>query len=188
MWTPGRRPPCRRTPAAAKVFGSEIVWRSKAGVAWGRRQHQSRTKDLPLARKIHVQLIDDISGEDAQENLWFSLDGTDYEIDLAEPNAAGLRTVLAPFIAHGRRVRSVSGSRSARTVPSSREETQKIREWAMAYGYSPNPRTHQPGHQESLRRRPLSGRSGPMVCGSPCCSSSARGAVSRLIRFVPSAS
>jgi hypothetical protein len=93
-----------------------------------------------LARKIHVQLIDDISGEDAQETLRFSLDGTDYEIDLAEENAAGLRTVLAPFIAHGWRVRGVSGSRIARTVPSSREETQKIREWAMAKGHSPNSR------------------------------------------------
>ncbi|KUM37485.1 histone-like nucleoid-structuring protein Lsr2 [Arthrobacter sp. EPSL27] len=93
-----------------------------------------------MARKIHVQLIDDISGEDAQETLRFSLDGADYEIDLAEENAAGLRAALAPFIAHGRRVRSVPGSRSTRTVPSSREETQKIREWAIANGYSPNAR------------------------------------------------
>jgi hypothetical protein len=93
-----------------------------------------------LARKIHVQLIDDISGEDAQETLRFSLDGADYEIDLAEENAAGLRTVLAPFIAHGQRVRSASGSRSARTVPSGREETKRIREWAMANGYTPNSR------------------------------------------------
>lgn len=93
-----------------------------------------------MARKIHVQLIDDISGEDAQETLRFSLDCTDYEIDLAEENAAGLRAALAPFTAHGRRVRSTSGNRSARTLPSSREETQKIREWATAMGYSPNSR------------------------------------------------
>jgi hypothetical protein len=93
-----------------------------------------------LARKIHVQLIDDISGEDAQETLRFSLDGVDYEIDLAEQNAAGLRGALAPFIGHGRRVRSASGSRSARAVPSSREETQKVREWARVHGYSPSPR------------------------------------------------
>ena len=99
-----------------------------------------RTKDPLLARKIHVQLIDDISGEDAQETLRFSLDGSDYEIDLAGENAAGLREALAPFVAHGRRVRSESRRRSTRTVPSGREETQKIREWAMANGYSPNSR------------------------------------------------
>jgi hypothetical protein len=93
-----------------------------------------------VARKIHVQLIDDISGEDAQETLRFSLDGADYEIDLAEENAAALRAALAPFIAHGRRVRSAPGSRSTATVPSSREETQRIRQWAMANGYSPNSR------------------------------------------------
>jgi hypothetical protein len=93
-----------------------------------------------LARKIHVQLIDDISGEDAQETIRFSLDGADYEIDLAAKNSAGLRAALAPFIAHSRRVRSASGSRSIRTVPSGREETQKIREWATANGYSPNSR------------------------------------------------
>jgi hypothetical protein len=93
-----------------------------------------------LARKIHVQLIDDISGEDAQETLLFSLDGAEYEIDLAEENAAGLRAAMAPFIARGRRVRSASGSRSARTVASSRAETQKVREWAMAHGYSPSSR------------------------------------------------
>jgi hypothetical protein len=94
-----------------------------------------------VARKIHVQLIDDISGEDAQETLRFSFDGADYEIDLAGENAAGLRAALAPFIAHGRRVRSAPGSRSTRAAVSSRrEETQQIREWATANGYSPNSR------------------------------------------------
>ncbi|MET1089513.1 MAG: histone-like nucleoid-structuring protein Lsr2 [Arthrobacter sp.] len=33
-----------------------------------------------------------------------------------------------------------SASQSARTVASSRAETQKIREWAMASGYSPSSR------------------------------------------------
>jgi hypothetical protein len=93
-----------------------------------------------LARKIHVQLIDDISGENAQESLRFSLDGVDYEIDLAEENAAGLRAALAPFIARGRRVRGASGNRRTSTTTSSRQETQKIREWALANGYNPSSR------------------------------------------------
>lgn len=93
-----------------------------------------------LARKIYVQLIDDISGEDAQETLRFSLDGADYEIDLAAENAAGLRAALAPFVSRGRRVRSASGSRSTRNVSDGREMTQKFRKWAIANGYSPNSR------------------------------------------------
>lgn len=93
-----------------------------------------------MARKIQVQLIDDISGEDAQETVRFSLDGADYQIDLTAENAAGLRAAVATFVSHGRRVRNASGRPSAGTVSAGREETQKIREWAMANGYSPSSR------------------------------------------------
>jgi hypothetical protein len=93
-----------------------------------------------LARKIHVQLIDDISGGDAEETLRFSFDGADYEIDLSAQNSAELREAMVPFISHGRRIRSGSGDRRARTVSAGREETQKIREWASANGYNPNSR------------------------------------------------
>jgi hypothetical protein len=93
-----------------------------------------------LARKVHVQLIDDISGEEAQEPVRFALDGVEYEIDLAEENALGLRKALGPYIARGRRLRgSSSGQRSAATT-SSREQTQRIREWAVANGYKPSAR------------------------------------------------
>ena len=93
-----------------------------------------------MARKIHVQLVDDISGDDAQETVRFSLDGADYEIDLTAENAADLRAVMAPFASHGRRVRSRSRGRSAGTATPGKEETQKIREWATTNGYSPNSR------------------------------------------------
>ena len=93
-----------------------------------------------MARKVHVQLIDDISGEDAQETVRFALDGVEYEIDLAEENAAGLRAALEPFIGHSRRVRGSSVSQSARATTSSREKTQQIREWAEANGYNPSAR------------------------------------------------
>lgn len=108
-------------------------------LAWGTTA-QSQNEGTPLARKIHVQLIDDISGENAQETLRFSLDRVEYEIDLAEENAAGLRAALAPFIARGRRVRGASGNRTAGATTTSRQETQKIREWALANGYNPSSR------------------------------------------------
>lgn len=93
-----------------------------------------------MARKVHVQLIDDISGEDAQESVRFALDGVEYEIDLAEENAAGLRKALGPYIAHGRRVRGSSAGQRSRATTSSREQTQRIREWAEANGYNPSAR------------------------------------------------
>ncbi len=69
-----------------------MVLRAKAGVGFGRkRQHEPRNEGPLLARKIHVQLIDDLSGEDAQETIRFSVEGTDYEIDLSAHNAADLR-------------------------------------------------------------------------------------------------
>ena len=97
-------------------------------------------KGTPLARKVHVQLIDDISGEDAQETLGFAIDGVEYEIDLAEENAAGLRAALHPFIAHSRRVPGSVAGRAGRATTSNREKTQQIREWAEANGYNPSAR------------------------------------------------
>lgn len=99
-----------------------------------------QTKDPLLARRIHVQLIDDLSGEDAQETIRFSIDGADYEIDLSADNASELRGALERYIAKGRRLRGPTGRRSGGAVSISREETRRIREWAMKNGYNPSPR------------------------------------------------
>ncbi|MFC8411767.1 Lsr2 family protein [Arthrobacter sp. NPDC057259] len=93
-----------------------------------------------MARKVHVQLIDDISGEEAQESVRFALDGVEYEIDLTRENTAGLRKALEPYIAGGRRIRSSTAGQRSRAATSSREQTQRIREWAGANGYNPSAR------------------------------------------------
>ena len=93
-----------------------------------------------MTREVHVQLIDDISGEDAQESIRFSLDGVEYEIDLAEENAVGLRKALGSYIARGRRVRGSSAGQRGKVTTSSREQTQRIREWAETNGYNPSTR------------------------------------------------
>lgn len=92
-----------------------------------------------MARKIHVELIDDLSGDDAQETIRFSIDGNDYEIDLSSDNAAELRGRLERYTAKARRMRGTSGPRAGR-VSMSRDETQKIRKWARENGYNPSPR------------------------------------------------
>lgn len=93
-----------------------------------------------MARKVHVQLIDDLSGQDADETLRFSVDGIDYDIDLTASHAAELRGRLEKYLTHGRRLRGTSGPRAARTGPTSREETRQIRNWAEAHGYNPSVR------------------------------------------------
>ena len=48
-----------------------------------------------MAQRVQVQLVDDLSGEEAQETVRFGLDGTNYEIDLTEQNAKSLRDALS---------------------------------------------------------------------------------------------
>ena len=90
-----------------------------------------------MAQKVHIVLEDDIDGSEATETVSFALDGTSYEIDLNDENAAKLRDALAPYIGHGRKVsgggRRGGGRRSAAANggPSAKE----IREWARANGH-----------------------------------------------------
>jgi hypothetical protein len=93
-----------------------------------------------MARQVLLQLIDDVSGEEAQETVRFSLDGVDYEIDLTEGHAVELRGALDRFVAHGRRARGASVNRPGTRGPVNREEVRKIREWALANGHNPSAR------------------------------------------------
>ena len=86
-----------------------------------------------LAQKVNIVLVDDVDGSDATETVSFGLDGTSYEIDLNEKNAAKLRNALSGFVGHARKVSTGRrGRRSAATAsgPSPRE----IREWARSQG------------------------------------------------------
>ena len=96
-----------------------------------------------MAQKIHIVLEDDLDGSEATETVSFGLDGTSYEIDLNEQNAASLRDALATYVGHGRKVgngprrsgrkssSSASSSSSATDGPSAKE----IRDWARQNGH-----------------------------------------------------
>ena len=58
-----------------------------------------------MARVVRTvtELTDDIDGGEAAETVSFALDGTSYEIDLNDENAAGLRDALAHYIGHARK-------------------------------------------------------------------------------------
>lgn len=90
-----------------------------------------------MAQKINVTLEDDLTGGPADETVSFSLDGTNYEIDLTTKNAKTLRDALAPYVGAGRRASSGSGRRGGRRGSAgggNRERTAEIRAWARKKG------------------------------------------------------
>ncbi len=91
-----------------------------------------------MAQKVSIVLIDDLDGSPAEETVVFGLDGTTYEIDLNDANAAKLRDALAGYVGHARKVtasrRGGSGARRP-TTSSSGVDTKAVREWARANGH-----------------------------------------------------
>jgi Lsr2 len=94
-----------------------------------------------MAKTVIVKLTDDIDGGDADETVYFALDGKSYEIDVNAANAARVRAAIEPFITKARA--SNGGSARARTVRApggssektlfsqlSSEEKARFRAWA----------------------------------------------------------
>ena len=92
-----------------------------------------------MAQKVHIVLVDDLDGSEATESVSFGLDGTSYEIDLNDANAAALREALSGYVGHARKVGSArrggrkSASSSAATTDGA--SAKEIRDWARANGY-----------------------------------------------------
>jgi hypothetical protein len=88
-----------------------------------------------MAQRTIVHLVDDVTGEDADETVAFALDGQPYEIDLSADNAARLRDALAEFVASARK--PTGGARPARRGSSRRaNDTGDVRSWARENGFS----------------------------------------------------
>lgn len=87
-----------------------------------------------MAQRTQVLLIDDIDGGDATESLTFGLDGTAYEIDLSDKNAAALRKALSKYVEHARRVSSTRPRTAgpSRKGSGSANPPKLVREWAKA--------------------------------------------------------
>ncbi len=97
-----------------------------------------------MARKVQVILSDDLDENlSADETVSFALDGTSYEIDLAEKNAKELRDAFARYVSAARKVgrgagRSSGGGRSRATGGGGRmdrEQAGAIRDWARKNGH-----------------------------------------------------
>ena len=90
-----------------------------------------------MAQKIQTLFIDDIDGGEADGTVRFSLDGTEYEIDLNARHTDELRTTLNSYIEHSRKVggaaRRAAAARGGRRASS--VDTVAVRAWAREHGY-----------------------------------------------------
>jgi hypothetical protein len=92
-----------------------------------------------MAQKTIVQLVDDLDGTELAENsgatVHFSLEGTDYEIDLSNDNAQKLHKALADYVKAARVVTKSRGARTPRAKSSSSSiDSTAIRQWAKDTG------------------------------------------------------
>ena len=87
-----------------------------------------------MAQKVNIVLVDDLDGTEATETVTFGLDGSAYEIDLNDANAAALREALSGYVGHARK--STGGSRRTRRSSGSvsSSNTKDVREWAKSQG------------------------------------------------------
>ncbi len=114
-----------------------------------------------MARRIVHQLVDDLDGTVLEpgegETVLFSLDGTAYEIDLTDDNAAALRAALQPYTAAGRSISrgvattrgggagaATAGTGARKQKRSGQRDYAPIREWAAANGYEVSERGRVP--------------------------------------------
>ena len=88
-----------------------------------------------MAQRVNIVLVDDIDGTDASETVAFGLDGTSYEIDLNEKNAAALRDALAPYVGHARRSGGPRRGKKAAAAAANGPSAAEVREWARANGW-----------------------------------------------------
>lgn len=97
-------------------------------------------------QKTIVTLVDDLTGKEFEdgETIPFAVDGKEYEVDLAKPNAQRFRKQLQRYAEAGRRVKThrttrstVSGAHNGRTA--------EIRNWAVMHGYEIGAKGRIPG-------------------------------------------
>jgi hypothetical protein len=88
-------------------------------------------KEDMMAQHVETTLIDDLDGSKASETVAFAVDGTAYEIDLSQKNAAKMRQNFERYIEHARKAQG--GRRSGRPRRD-RHFSSAVREWAKQQG------------------------------------------------------
>jgi hypothetical protein len=86
-----------------------------------------------MAKKVDSYLVDDFDGSKPAQTVKFGLHGTEYEIDLSEPNTKQLESDLERYIGAGRRVGR--GGRTGRRSEQRHAHIQAARVWLRAHGH-----------------------------------------------------
>ena len=88
-----------------------------------------------MSRQVSVVITDDIDGSAGAEPVSFSIDGVNYEIDLAAQNRTRLEHAFSPFIAAGRQVRAPGRGRPNGSRPvTTAADRAGVRQWARTKG------------------------------------------------------
>jgi len=87
-----------------------------------------------MARSVAVVVTDDIDGSPEAETVTFGLDGTTYEIDLAEANRTKFNAAFAPYIEAGRRISRTRGRSGAGRSSGPKVDNTAVRAWAKERG------------------------------------------------------
>ncbi|BAH56163.1 histone-like nucleoid-structuring protein Lsr2 [Rhodococcus opacus] len=95
-----------------------------------------------MARKVVVELVDDIDGTvftEGGESIHYAVDGVEYVIDLKDEHATEFRETFEYYIAHSSRVGGRKHRAGRPATPTTgkprRGEAAKIRAWAIEQGY-----------------------------------------------------
>ena len=94
-----------------------------------------------MAQRVQIILEDDYDGGTADETVSFALDGTEYEIDLSDENAAEMREELSRYVDAARKVTG-GGRRSAPVAKPTYAgyDPAAVRAWAAGQGIEVNAR------------------------------------------------
>jgi Lsr2 len=96
-----------------------------------------------MVTRTVTELLDDMTGQAADETVSFGLDGVEYEIDMTKKNAAALRKALGPWQANARRI----GGRRSPVMKhvASGVDNRAVRAWASSNGIELSERGRIPG-------------------------------------------
>ena len=93
-----------------------------------------------MATKTEVVLVDDLTGDPADTTVKFSLDKTEYELDLTNENADELRKALSRYVDAARKVSGGRRAAASGKASYSGYDPAAVRAWASGQGIEVNAR------------------------------------------------
>lgn len=94
-----------------------------------------------MAQRIQILLEDDLDGSEASQSINFSVDSTDYVIDLSDSNADEFREVMKKYVGAARKTARGTAPKPRRSSRDSGEPAPAaVRAWAESNGIEVNNR------------------------------------------------